>query len=107
MGGVWHGWAGLVFMGLALLFWVGVVALIAWLVARLATRRSPAAALAAAPALAYAPPSAMETLRQRYARGEIDATTFDQMAERLRASEQRERPGEPPTTTLGGETGQV
>ena len=30
---------------------------------------------------------AMEILRQRYARGEIDATTFDQMRERLEASE--------------------
>jgi putative membrane protein len=34
-----------------------------------------------------APFSAMEILRQRYARGEIDATTFDQMRERLEASE--------------------
>lgn len=33
------------------------------------------------------PPSAMEILRQRYARGEIDAVTFDQMRERLEASE--------------------
>jgi len=31
-------------------------------------------------------PSAMEILRQRYARGEIDAATFDQMRERLEAS---------------------
>ena len=30
--------------------------------------------------------SAMEILRQRYARGEIDATTFDQMRERLESS---------------------
>lgn len=30
--------------------------------------------------------SAMEILRQRYARGEIDAVTFDQMRERLEAS---------------------
>ena len=30
--------------------------------------------------------SPMEILRQRYARGEIDATTFDQMCERLEAS---------------------
>ena len=30
--------------------------------------------------------TAMEILRQRYARGEIDATTFDQMRERLEAS---------------------
>ena len=36
---------------------------------------------------------ALEILRQRYARGEIDAATFDQMRERLEASY---RPKEPP-----------
>ena len=30
--------------------------------------------------------SALEILRQRYARGEIDATTYDQMRERLESS---------------------
>lgn len=30
--------------------------------------------------------AAMEILRQRYARGEIDAATFDQMRERIEAS---------------------
>ncbi len=32
--------------------------------------------------------SAMEILRQRYARGEIDATTYEQMRERLVASKE-------------------
>ena len=31
-------------------------------------------------------PSALDILRQRYARGEIDAVTFDQMRERLEAA---------------------
>ncbi len=31
-------------------------------------------------------PSALDILRQRYARGEIDAVTFEQMRERLEAS---------------------
>jgi putative membrane protein len=31
-------------------------------------------------------PSALEILRLRYARGEIDATTFEQMRERLQAT---------------------
>ena len=30
----------------------------------------------------------MEILRQRYARGEIDAVAFDQMRERLQATEE-------------------
>ena len=32
-------------------------------------------------------PSALETLRQRYARGEIDADTYEQMLERLESPE--------------------
>ena len=35
-------------------------------------------------------PPALEILRQRYAAGEIDAVTFEQMRERLEASYQRE-----------------
>ncbi len=37
-------------------------------------------------------PSALEILRQRYARGEIDTPTFEQMRERLEASREREKP---------------
>ncbi len=36
--------------------------------------------------------SALEILRQRYARGEIDDATFQNMRERLEASDARERP---------------
>jgi putative membrane protein len=35
-------------------------------------------------------PSALEILQQRYARGEIDTATYEQMCERLVASTTRE-----------------
>jgi len=41
-------------------------------------------------------PPALEILRQRYAAGEIDAVTFEQMRERLEASYQQEGYGFPP-----------
>ena len=36
-------------------------------------------------------PSALEILQQRYARGEIDATTYEQMRERLEAASRPEQ----------------
>jgi len=38
------------------------------------------------PFSAHFEPDALEILRRRYARGEIDGTTFDQMRERLESS---------------------
>ncbi|MBV9228240.1 MAG: SHOCT domain-containing protein [Chloroflexi bacterium] len=73
------------------LFWFVLLALlIGFAVRRFSARNRPWAFYRHAPfytpGTPSAQPSAMEILRQRYARGEIDAVTFDQMRERLEAS---------------------
>ncbi|HEU5441785.1 MAG TPA: SHOCT domain-containing protein [Ktedonobacterales bacterium] len=96
-------WPHLLGFGLMSLFWLGLLGLLIWTVVHLASRRSPVvSAPAGAPGQAQAQAaqapwqpgaaapaselSATEILRQRYARGEIDAVTFQQMLERLQAS---------------------
>lgn len=95
-----HWLMGLAFMGLSLLFWVGLLAVVAWALMRWVLPR-----LRAMPVMAgsmgsafqtTAQPSAVETLRHRYALGEIDTATFETMVERILASEARERQGEQP-----------
>jgi putative membrane protein len=76
-------------------FWLIILGLLIWaLIRRFSSRNRPMAFFRQEPFYNPGmhpgmPPtqhSAMETLRQRYARGEIDATTFDQMRERLESS---------------------
>ncbi|MBE3559501.1 MAG: SHOCT domain-containing protein [Ktedonobacteraceae bacterium] len=94
---------GMLFFILGKLFWLVLLGLLVWLVIRALTGRRqvwrgypqqmPPVPPYQQPVPPYQQPSAMEILRQRFARGEIDATTFDQMRERLEASE---RPPTPP-----------
>jgi putative membrane protein len=78
-------WSGAMMAGMAVwgVIWLVIVGLVIWAVVRWLDRRiavpSPSSG-----------PSALELLRQRYARGEIDATTFEQMRERLEASTTRD-----------------
>ena len=76
---------GFEFWPLLPLFWIGIVAFFCWGAFHWfgwRGRRGPF----------YTPvdtpyePNGLEILRRRYARGEIDATTFDQMRERLVSS---------------------
>jgi putative membrane protein len=79
---------GFGFWPLLPLFWIGVLALLCWGLSRgfgWSDRRGTYSMRREAPF----EPDAMEILRRRYARGEIDGTTFDQMRERL------ERTGRP------------
>ncbi len=71
-------------------FWIIVLALV--IGALLRGRRGRMQAFPFGPYNpAWRQPTAMEILRQRYARGEIDAVTFDQMRERLEASERADK----------------
>lgn len=67
------------------LFWIGIIAFLCWSARRWygwRDRRGPFYGQGEAPF----EPNAMEILRRRYARGEIDGITFDQMRERLESS---------------------
>ncbi len=78
-----YGWGAMLLMLLSMLLWVAVVGLLVWALVRwLAVGAGGTGAPGAGPT----GPSAIEILRQRYARGEIDATTFEQMRQRLEGS---------------------
>ncbi|HEX8727357.1 MAG TPA: SHOCT domain-containing protein [Ktedonobacterales bacterium] len=85
--GVWHGgWLGLASLALPLLLFVlpvlAVLALLLW-----SSRHNFFDRLSGwLPAAPRETASAVETLRQRYARGEIDDDTFDAMLDRLNSS---------------------
>ncbi len=81
-----YGWGGMLLMLLSMLLWALVIGLLGWALIRwLAVGPRGAGSLWAGPS----GPSAMEILRQRYARGEIDAATFEQMRERLESTGSR------------------
>ncbi len=73
------------------LFWLVIPALLIWALLRAFSARNRSTTYFgqgpySTPGMPPFQPSAMEILRQRYARGEIDAATFEQMRERLEAS---------------------
>lgn len=75
MWGSGFGW-GWFMMGFGGVLWIAIVVVLGWAVIRWLESRTHVSG-----------PSALEILRQRYAHGEIDATTFEQMRERLQVTE--------------------
>jgi putative membrane protein len=86
MWGYGFGWGGMLLMLLSLLLWVAVIALVVWALVRWLAPRAPGSGW---PGAGPPGPSAIEILRQRYARGEIDTATFEQMRERLEGTSPR------------------
>jgi putative membrane protein len=93
MWGYGFDWSSMTLMMLGSTLWILVVVVLAWALISWLSKRT---ASKQAQTLPGNGPTAIELLRQRYARGEIDATTFEQMRERLEASDypyQRSQPG--------------
>jgi hypothetical protein len=80
------------------LLWIGIIVFFCWSASRWLSGRdrhrhfyAPGEAVRGpfyVPGQAPFEPDALEILRRRYASGEIDGTTFDQMRERLESSAQ-------------------
>ena len=81
-----YGWNGpaMLMMTLSSLLWIALIAVLIWAVIRWLNKQNVHTTTAT--------PSAMEILRQRYARGEIDTATFEQMRERLLTPSTSETP---------------
>ena len=89
MWGYGYGWFGLFW----LVLWIVLLGFVIWGLVQWMGNRGASSPFQPWTRHPPAESSALEILRQRYARGEIDATTFDQMRERLEASY---GPKEPP-----------
>ena len=88
----WNGnWGGMLLaMLLNGVVWIALIGLLIWAVSRFLSQRAPSTGRP------DAGPSAMEIVRQRYARGEIDEATFERMRAQLEASGARDPLTTPP-----------
>jgi putative membrane protein len=79
-----HHW-GFGFWPLFPLVWLGIIVFFCWGIRRWVSHRERGRAFYATGERPFEA-NALEILRRRFARGEIDGTTFDQMSERLERS---------------------
>jgi putative membrane protein len=84
MWGYDFGWGGMLLMSLGTILWIALMVVLVWALIRWISGRTTTSF----PPYTSTPPtgpSALEILRQRYARGEIDTAMFEQMREQLEA----------------------
>lgn len=77
MWGYDYSWPGMLVMALNSIFWIALLAIVVWFLVRWLEKRGETRFMSSSTL------SATELLRQRYARGEIDAATYEQMMARL------------------------
>jgi putative membrane protein len=79
------GWMNMSLMVLGMTLWVVVLVALGWAVVRWLSNRTTEKASQESTRSVHEP-SALEILKQRYARGELDTATFENMRERLEGS---------------------
>ena len=85
MWGYGFSWGGMFMMILGTVLLIALLALLVWAIIRWTNGKTTSTS----PFSTSTPPSgpsALEILNQRYARGEIDTATYEQMRERLESS---------------------
>ena len=90
-------WLSMILMSLGMVLWIALPVVLVWAIIRWLERKTTTPA---SPVTNATPsgPSALELLQQRFALGEIDTATFEQMRERLSTLGARDQ--EPATSSL-------
>ena len=79
------GWGAMSLMMVGMTLWIALLVVLVWMLLTWLNKKA-SRVVAPAPHFPASDPTAVEILKQRYARGEIDAATFEQMRERVGAS---------------------
>ncbi len=89
MWGYGFGWLSMLLMSLGTILWIAILVVLVWAVIRWLDKKTTTQ-IPPSTRTPLAGTSALQILQQRYARGEIDTATYEQMHERLEASTLRE-----------------
>jgi len=97
MWGYGFGW-GWLMMSLGTILWIAILVVLVWALIRWLNTRTSTPAPPPSSGV-QSGPTALELLQQRYARGEIDTATYEQMRERLEATPTYQSGNQPMTSS--------